>query len=51
MTNTYEAKKAAAKCGPIITTMHIVKNKNPTSGEAPLLLSAQFRGVISGKDC
>ncbi|XP_043473253.1 uncharacterized protein LOC122505589 [Leptopilina heterotoma] len=51
MINSYEAKKGAVTCGPIITTMHVVKNKNPKTGEAPLLFTAQLRGAISGANC
>ncbi|XP_051171742.1 uncharacterized protein LOC127288376 isoform X2 [Leptopilina boulardi] len=51
ITDTFEATKEAKNCGPIIANLHIVQNKKSNSDEAPLLISGQFRGVISGDDC
>ncbi|XP_051171738.1 uncharacterized protein LOC127288374 [Leptopilina boulardi] len=48
--NTYNATIAGKECGPILSTIQFVKTKKPDSNsdKAPLMISAQLRGAVTG---
>ncbi|XP_051171733.1 uncharacterized protein LOC127288370 isoform X2 [Leptopilina boulardi] len=50
ITYTFETTKAE-RCGPFISTLHVMKNNQEDSNETPLLVRAMFRGTLTGNDC
>ncbi|XP_051171688.1 uncharacterized protein LOC127288339 [Leptopilina boulardi] len=44
----FHARTKSLRCGPIIATINIVRNKPTNSETTPLLISAWLRGGISG---